>query len=928
LRIEPRFAPRLAALELEERAVERGDRIEAATAPRGWTSARIEAWLDWADGLPADLPTEAEGELAADAPSSPLLGGGPDRYAKRLAAWARALGLFDQTQAEAFRRELFATFALGLAAPGPQLPFGARAFPAASAPEPGEVRAAELEAFDFAARLDAHLAAVRGAELARAGAEVLAERLDAVRDAVARCSGEPAVCADPQGNPALARAARAAREAGASDALIARAAGSGEASWRATVAVAVPETLIVLAPRDLVEAGAPEAARLAEAGADAGSVIATFDPRDAEALARRAASTVAALSLPALLGGADESDLPALEHAVRLWTVALDLEAAVGFAASAEHALVRHAARPLALSLAGGAEHLVGRALAYESEAGRAELAALYAVAAAVAVQTSAELAKARGALADEAETNARSARLRAAAERIAALSDAPAAARAKLLLTKAATAVKRSGVRHRELTAVVRDTDLALRLGCVAGLDPCPTAIDLAETADGGVLPTLSAAAERALRRLGADVGDAEAHALGRRTLHGAPAVDPAALRAKGLTDYEIERAEAALLDVGSLQDAFLSGLDQGFLRDVLGVAEADAADPAFDVLAFLGFAPGEIEAAERWVFGSGALADWSGLPAEDRAVFAAPSRSSRIALAAAVEPFLCVPALPVLSLRRDEGPAEARRLQSAAAAAGLRAVRLSRDAWPALGCELDLPEAEPARAAAPTPPAPKTVERVVERVIERERARRKLPDRRKGYIQKASVGGHKVYLHTGEYEDGELGEIFLDMHKEGAAFRSLMNNFAIAISIGLQYGVPLDEFVDAFVFTRFEPAGRVNGNDRVKSATSILDYIFRELAISYLDRRDLANADPEALDDDGLGGGASEADEPAPAAKFISKGYARGAAPDNLVVVPFGRGRTGPPDAAADPCPTCGGLTLGQGGCAACGTVSGLVG
>ena len=136
---------------------------------------------------------------------------------------------------------------------------------------------------------------------------------------------------------------------------------------------------------------------------------------------------------------------------------------------------------------------------------------------------------------------------------------------------------------------------------------------------------------------------------------------------------------------------------------------------------------------------------------------------------------------------------------------------------------------------------------ERIVERIIERARDREKLPGRRKGYTQKASVGGHKVYLRTGEYNDGRLGEIFIDMHKEGAAFRSLMNNFAIAISLGLQYGVPLEEYVDAFTFTRFEPAGLVQGNEAIKNATSILDYIFRELAVSYLERHDLAHVDPE---------------------------------------------------------------------------------
>ena len=139
---------------------------------------------------------------------------------------------------------------------------------------------------------------------------------------------------------------------------------------------------------------------------------------------------------------------------------------------------------------------------------------------------------------------------------------------------------------------------------------------------------------------------------------------------------------------------------------------------------------------------------------------------------------------------------------------------------------------------------------EKVVEKVIVKEiikSHREKMPQRRKGYTQKAIVGGHKVYLRTGEYEDGNLGEIFIDMHKEGAGFRAMMNNFAIAVSVGLQYGVPLEEFVDAFTFTKFEPAGMVQGNDSIKNATSILDYVFRELAVSYLDRTDLAHVKPE---------------------------------------------------------------------------------
>jgi ribonucleoside-diphosphate reductase alpha chain len=202
------------------------------------------------------------------------------------------------------------------------------------------------------------------------------------------------------------------------------------------------------------------------------------------------------------------------------------------------------------------------------------------------------------------------------------------------------------------------------------------------------------------------------------------------------------------------------------------------------------------------------------------------------------------------------------------------------------------------PQRAAAV---AEKIVERVIERV-ERTRERERLPDRRKGYTQKAVVGGHKVYLRTGEYQDGRLGEIFIDMHKEGAAFRSLMNNFAIAISLGLQYGVPLEEYVEAFTFVRFEPAGLVQGNDAIKNATSILDYIFRELAISYLGRNDLAHIAPDEVGNMILGGGVNQDKAPgssegsappaAPVASVVSKGLLRSRPGDKLMLVRSGAG------------------------------------
>ena len=193
------------------------------------------------------------------------------------------------------------------------------------------------------------------------------------------------------------------------------------------------------------------------------------------------------------------------------------------------------------------------------------------------------------------------------------------------------------------------------------------------------------------------------------------------------------------------------------------------------------------------------------------------------------------------------------------------------------------------PARAVAV---AERIVERIVHQVV---REREKLPNRRKSYIQKATVGGHKVYLHTGEYADGRLGEIFIDMHKEGAAFRSLMNNFAIAISLGLQYGVPLEEYVDAFTFTRFEPAGPVQGNDAIKNATSILDYVFRELAISYLGRNDLAHVSPDDLGHDALGGGVEQGKAPDAATANVSRGLVRSKT-DRLMVVQGGGDASAP--------------------------------
>ncbi|HWD68081.1 MAG TPA: ribonucleotide reductase, partial [Caulobacteraceae bacterium] len=449
---------------------------------------------------------------------------------------------------------------------------------------------------------------------------------------------------------------------------------------------------------------------------------------------------------------------------------------------------------------------------------------------------------------------------------------------------------------------------------------EPWSGPLTLAETADGEPVRVLSEAAVRGLALAGVEPAEAHALLLGRADLADAPGIDHAALLACGFTDHEIAAVEAVLPLVGRLPDAFAPAvIGEGFLRDVLGVGAEQLADPQFDLLALMGFSSAEVAAAEQHALGVDSLADAEFLTPIARDVFRtaqALGEAAARAMAQALELALAFPRVAQIELPWTATPDEVlRELREATGP-----VHIRRAAAPA-DLTLDLPAVAEARAARPPEPEERISERVVERVVERDRTRRKLPDRRKGYIQKATVGGHKVYLHTGEYDDGELGEIFIDMHKEGAAFRSLINNFAVAISIGLQYGVPLDEFVEAFVFTRFEPAGAVTGNDSIRSATSIIDYVFRELGVSYLGRGDLAQIEPGELDKDGFAG-ARSAEEPQQLARFISKGFSRGAAPDNLVFLPTAA-RPGP--RAADVCPACGDIAVVRKGqslvCETCG-------
>jgi ribonucleoside-diphosphate reductase alpha chain len=799
------FASLAATMHRPIREIERADRIVAVRAPEGWTDVQIEAWLDWA---------ETEG-LAVHA---------EDALAEMALAWGHRL---DPESAET----LAATLLLGLASPARSSCYA--------------VGLINLSEPDAARRLEAEVALRRAGRLAAGAVEAVGRALDRVADAVSRCEGPRVDCADPQRNPALARAALAARRAGAADADIVRAI-QGERFQVAPMPLAAGPPRLALANRAMIASGAPEATAAAEAALD-GDLILIFDPDAAEAISQAGRAPALLLSLPALKQVAGAEFETALQDLVHVWATAL----------------AKGGATAMTFGLGGLADLVLsGAAPAYVSTAGHlSEL-----------VRTSA--------------------------------GDSPVA-------------------------LFVDDREADLRLG-VSGL----SAFEIWQTADGGTPQRLRPSLATAIARSGGDVDAAERHLFGWRTLVDAPGVDHAALRARGFTDVELEAVEHALAMVDTLDDAFRAPvLDAGFLRDVLGLES-----PVADLLPQLGFTVEDIALAEARVFGHGDLADWQGVPAELEPVVRDPF-AFEAALRAELGAFSAIPDTAATLIDWRATPAQAARLLADGAREGRRAVRLMR-AVPPAGLLLDLPEPEPASAhrAARWEPEAKAVERIVERVVERDRTRRKLPDRRKGYIQKAAVGGHKVYIHTGEYDDGELGEIFIDMHKEGAAFRSLMNNFAIAISIGLQYGVPLEEFVDAFIFTRFEPAGAVTGNDSIKSATSILDYIFRELGVSYLDRHELANAQPDPLSANGLGTleGDGDAPETVPAARFISKGFARGAAPDNLVVLPFGQKREVPVTSHAATeavaCPACGDFSLQQRGagwiCDTCGAAPSMQG
>lgn len=632
----------------------------------------------------------------------------------------------------------------------------------------------------------------------------------------------------------------------------------------------------------------------------------------------------------------DGFDVEGFEHACRLWTITLEISVAMAQYPSAEIARRSFDFRTLGLGFANIGGLLMNAGIAYDSDTGRAIAAGISALMTGAAYRASAEMA---GALApfskfkenrDDMLRVMRNHRRAALGTSIAGefegLSTQPSqfnddlcpwsqlSERARTVWNEAYELGAINGFRNAQVSVIAPTGTIGLIMDCdTTGIEPDFALVKFKKLAGGGNLKIINRSVPAALSALGyseEEIADIEAYALGRGTLHEAPGINLEELRNEGFEDRHIKALEERLKTAFDMTYAFAPhALGEDFCMNVLGLPETVLSATGYEILRDIGFADEDIHQANIFCCGAMTVEGAPHLKPEHYPVFDCANPCGRIGerslsleahllMMASAQPFISGAISKTVNLPSSASVRDCSRAYMLAWQLGLKAVALYRD-----GSKLSQPLASALLArnedeeeedisellqAAPAAEKSKIVaERIVERIIERTPGRRRLPDRRKGYIQKAIVGGHKVYLHTGEFDDGELGEVFIDMHKEGAAFRSLMNNFAIAISLGLQYGVPLDEYVDAYVFTRFDPSGPVQGNDQIKHATSILDYIFRELAISYLGRGDLAHVNPDESTVDSIGRGVNEEKTQAEAAKLISKGFSRSTVTDNLVIL-----------------------------------------
>ena len=622
------------------------------------------------------------------------------------------------------------------------------------------------------------------------------------------------------------------------------------------------------------------------------------------------ACNLASLNLMRFRRADGSIDVEALEHASRLWTVVLEISVMMAQYPSRRIAELSYQYRTLGLGYANLGALLMASGLGYDSAQGRAIAGALTAIMTGTAYATSAEMAGLMGAFPGFAANREPMLRVirnhrRAAfgsGEAYEGLSIAPQAldaancsdsrliAAARRVWDRALALGERHGYRNAQVSVIAPTGTIGLVMDCdTTGIEPDFALVKFKKLAGGGYFKIINQTVPLALRTLGYDepaIRRIVDHAVGHGSLASAPAINHESLSSRGFDAATLERVDQAIGTAFDIRFAFSRyTLGEVFCREALGLDDETLVDPKLDILSRLGFSRGDIAAANIHACGTMSIESAPDLKREHLSVFdcANPcgrdgkrclSAESHIRMMAAAQPFVSGAISKTVNMPNAATVEDCRKAYEMSWKLGLKANALYRDGsklsqpLSAMALGDDIAANDDLADLPPVARVPVIAERIVERIVEREvrAGRDRLPQRRKGYTQKANVGGHKVYLRTGEYEDGRVGEIFVDMHKEGAAFRSLMNNFAIAISIGLQYGVPLEEFVEAYTFTRFEPSGMVEGNDAIKMSTSVLDYIFRELAISYLGRNDLAHVEQADLRPDGVGRGEVQGELPMP--------------------------------------------------------------
>jgi len=602
------------------------------------------------------------------------------------------------------------------------------------------------------------------------------------------------------------------------------------------------------------------------------------------------ACNLASINLQKFLHEDGTFDLEGYKHASRLWTIVLEVSVLMASFPSKEIALRSYEFRTLGLGYANLGTVLMRLGIPYASPKAYALAGALSAVLCGESYATSAEMAKELGTFPGYERNkepmlrvirNHRRAAYNATASEYEGLSVAPVGIDPQLCASSLLEAARecwdralslgeKHGFRNAQVTCIAPTGTIGLLMDCdTTGVEPDFALVKFKKLAGGGYFKIANQSLAPSLKKLGytpAQIDDILAYVVGRKTLAGAPAINHETLTARGFDDAALQKIEKALEGAFDIAFAFNKGiLGEEFLRTRLHLTDAQLEDWSFDLLRHLGFSKADVQAANDHVCGTMTVEGAPHLKDVHLPVFDCANRCGKkgqrfipyeahLLMMAAVQPFISGAISKTINMPLDASLDDVKNAYRQGWQLMLKAVALYRD-----GSKLSQPlsstvEDDTATAtstsAAITPEAHALAARITERVVHRYIAkRRRLPNRRAGYTQKAVVGGHKIYLRTGEYEDGSLGEIFLDMHKEGAAFRSLMNCFAIAVSLGLQHGVPLDEFADAFVFTRFEPNGLVQGHDQIKMVTSVIDYVFRELAISYLGRDELAQVQSEDL-------------------------------------------------------------------------------